>query len=310
MVPVDCTEPCEIELLDGGIPEDLAEVCPGMVPGRRLSLLVPDARSAWTQYWLWGRLSHPSEPLVRWATLATELTPAALGSYLVERDFEGVVVELDNDPRWEEPPLRGSATLGEPGCNAEKCALQLDSLLSGVDPEGYHSGVWIEEDSLLELELVGHKLNRAQQEALIDGLHGGAWSSQVLARVVSVLGPGRIIRAQALEPCLSVLLRAKTSPLLFRVLAQLVPHTPAELQPALASRLLTLWVSTNRPPWLAYQRALLLLTCAAPVPALRELQARAGGLLRGGHWVTTASLNNLFTVLEMMLPALTPVWRV
>ena len=307
--PVERQAQLEIELLAEDPPNSLGEVLREMHRGQRLSVLVPDARLAWTRHWLWSRISHPSEATTRWATSATDLTPMTLATLLVEGDLEDVVVELEIEPTFDEPPLRGTGRLGEPGSARRRCLDQLALLLEGIDPLGDPPALWIEGEALIDLEVASGLVAPEQLERLALVIGERSTPTAALIRAASVVGPARVVRSGALEISLRCALRANATPVALRVLSQLLPHSPGELHRSLATQLLSLWVSASREPWLGYRRSLLLSTLAAPIPLLRELEAQATGLLRGGHAVTSTCLSDLFSALELMLPPLAPRWH-
>ncbi|MAE70531.1 MAG: hypothetical protein CME06_08700 [Gemmatimonadetes bacterium] len=306
--PVGCQAQLEIELLAEDPPHSLGEVLAEMHLGQRLSVVVPDARLVWTRHWLWSRISHPSEATTRWASSATDLTPMTLATLLIEGDLEDVVVELEIEPTLDEPPLRGSGRLGAPGSARKRCVDQLALLLEGIDPLADAPPLWIEGEALIELEVASGLVPRGELDRLALAMADRSMPAAAVIRAASVVGPARVAGSGALEMALRCALRANSTPVALRILSQLLPHSPCELHGSLATQLLSLWVAASRERWLGHRRSLLLCTLAAPIPLLRELEAQATGLLRGGHAVTSTCLSDLFSILELMLPPLAPRW--
>jgi hypothetical protein len=181
-------------------------------------------------------------------------------------------------------------------------------LLQLIDPLDENEAVWVGDEAMATVEFLGDQIEEEGRISLLSRLVDGAPpDSSITCRIASVLGPDALLTCGDSVEVLRRLLHAKPTQLGLRVMAQLAPFVPADLYDEMAAILLVRWMSISHPPWLGFQRALLLTTLAAPLPVLRNLENRAAALLRGGHPVTSASLNALFTTLEMVFPALMPL---
>ncbi len=305
----ECPASLDIELSLDDLPIDMDRVLDRLAVGQRLILQVPDTRLSWTRRWLASRIAHPTEATGQGASCGIDLTPQSLAGMLVQHDLDDVVVELEADPTVDEPPLRARGLLGAEGGNLMRAEEELGCLLRGEDPLVEGSAVWVEGEPLAVLEVASALVSDEELDRLARELSQAPWPAAVVARAASVAGPARIECHGAIDPVLQSALAGEPTVLGLRVLAQLLPRAPEHLHRSIARRLLSLWVASSRERWLGHRRSLLLGTLAAPIPLLRELEAQATGLLRGGHAVTATCLNDLFSVLELMLPPLTPRWH-
>ncbi len=301
-----CGEPIDLVWTDTVPSDRWIDALAAAVPGQRLRIHAPDVRMDWAQQWLWSRVVRPAEPVVRWAVLATDLAPVSLARLLLLHDFADIKVALDPDPAWEQTPLLATARLASPGTTRHCFEEQLSALLDGIDPLDPTEAVWIGDEAMAAIEFLGDQIDTDAQSSLLALLSDANVNISVCHRIASVLGPDPLVNREGAVEVISRLVHSKPTRLGFRVMAQLGPYIPPDLHEEMATILLKQWMSISHPPWIGYQGDLLLATLATPLSVLRSLENCAAALLRGGHPVTSASLNTLFTTLEMIYPALMP----